>query len=84
MRGDLVIARAYKGIPLIRRVWDADERGVYLTDDIHYEMLLAGKDCAPQLGFPREDVFLYDANLASALQDDEAGKNWRWEGLIPY
>ena len=41
MRGDLVIVRAFLGVPLVRRVWEEVERGVYITDDAHLEQLLA-------------------------------------------
>jgi hypothetical protein len=33
MRGDLVIVRAFRGMPLVRRIWEEVERGVYITND---------------------------------------------------
>ena len=54
MRGDFVIVRSYGELPLIRRIWDEDEKGVYITDDIHLKLLLDGKDALQPIRYPRE------------------------------
>ena len=64
MQGDLVIVRAFRGKPLVRRVWDKVGHGVYITDDAHFKRLLAGEKISQPVGFPREDVFRYDPDLA--------------------
>ena len=86
MQGDYVIVRAFGGVPLIRRVWEEDERGVYVTDDSHLERLLAGDPeiHPPLAGFPREDVFRYDAKLAASIEHPQRSEGWDWNQLTPY
>ena len=70
MRGDTVIVRAYRGEPLMRRVWDADTRLVYLCSERQFQGLWRGElRVLPPLGFPREDVFVYDAALLAELEE---------------
>jgi hypothetical protein len=78
MRGDLVIVRAYKGVPLVRRVWEEVEHGVYITDDTNLKRLLAGEDAIQPIGFPREDVFKFDPEIASKIDDLD------WDRLTPF
>jgi hypothetical protein len=80
MRGDLVIVRAYGGVPLVRRIWEKDEKGVYITDDVQLELLLAGGYAIQPIGFPREDVFKFDPELAVEMDDLD---NWDWNKLTP-
>ncbi len=84
MRGDLVIVRAYGGMPLIRLVWEEDERGVYITDDARFKLLVAGEASAPSVGFPMEDVFKYDAELAATIRDLFENGELDWDALVPY
>ena len=51
----------------MRRVWDEDENGVYITDVSRFEQLKAGESDLWPVGFPREDVFKYNSELASKL-----------------
>ncbi len=81
MRGDFVIVRSYGELPLIRRIWDEDEKGVYITDDIHLKLLLDGKDALQPIGFPREDVFKYDPKLAANMEDLYKNGQWDWNKL---
>jgi hypothetical protein len=83
MRGDLVIVRAFRGVPLVRRVWEEVERGVYITDDAHLEQLLAGEKTIQPIGFPREDVFRYDPELAARMDDLVKKGEWDWTKLAP-
>ena len=84
MRGDLVIVRAFGGVPLVRRVWEEVERGVYITDDTHLKRLLAGENGAIQpVGFPREDVFKFDPEIAAVMDDLVQSGNWDWTKLVP-
>lgn len=83
MRGDLVIVRAFKGVPLVRRVWEEVEHGVYITDDTHLERLLAGESEIQPIGFPREDVFKFDAEIAAGMDDLYKTGKWDWTKLVP-
>lgn len=65
--GDRVIVRADGGIPLVRRVWQANERTVYVTDDATFTKLQAGQDAPLAIGFPREDVFGYEPEVAARI-----------------
>lgn len=68
MRGETVIVRAFGGKPLIKKVWSLGARVVYLTDAEEMEKLLAGMVALPPIGFPKEDVFKYDPDVASNLE----------------
>lgn len=83
MRGDLVIVRAFGDVPLVRRVWEEVEHGVYITDDTHLEHLLAGEGAIQPVGFPREDVFMFDPEIAAAMDDLLQSGNWDWTKLVP-
>lgn len=80
MRGDIVIVRSYGGAPLVRRIWEEDRNGVYITDDIQLESLLAGGYAIQPIGFPREDVFKFDPELAAEMDDLN---KWDWNKLTP-
>jgi hypothetical protein len=71
MRGELVIVRAYRNRPLIRRVWDIGKRVVYITSEQEYQKLISGKPSIGAIGFPKEDVFKYDPNVAKDVDNHE-------------
>jgi hypothetical protein len=83
MRGDLVIVRAFRGVPLVRRIWEEVERGVYITDDAHLEKLLAGEETIQPVGFPREDVFRFDPEIAKEMDALYQAGEWDWTKLAP-
>ena len=81
MKGDYVIAKAFGGRPLTRRVWEATSETVYICTDERYGELLDGKENCHPIGFPREYVFEYDSGMASELESQ-----WRltpelWDNL---
>jgi hypothetical protein len=80
MRGELVIVRDFRSEALIRRVWDSDQKAVYITDDQQFERLLAGQEGLPPVGFPREDVFEYDPSVAEPMSKGSID----WRRLKPY
>lgn len=83
MRGELVIVRAFGGVPLVRRIWEEAGQGVYITTDTIFEKLLAGDNKFQPVGFSREDVFRFDPKIAMAMNDlTESGK-WDWTKLVP-
>ena len=83
MQGDLVIVRAFRGRPLVRRVWEEVKHGVYITDDTHFQRLLAGEKDSQPIGFPREDVFRYDPELAKEMDVLYQTGKWDWTKLVP-
>lgn len=84
MRGDLVIVRAFGGVPLVRRVWEEEGRGVYITDDTHFKRLMAGENGTIQpVGFPREDVFKFDPEIAAVMDELIDNGKWDWTKLVP-
>jgi hypothetical protein len=75
-KGELVIIKSFGGMPLIRRIYKLNEKVVYITCDSMEGII--------SLGFPREDVFKYDPNVAfSMVQLYKTGK-WEWNKLVPY
>jgi hypothetical protein len=83
MRGDLVIVRAFRGVPLVRRVWEEVAQGVYITDDTLFERLSKGENTVQPVGFPREDVFKYDPDLAKDMDTLYQAGEWDWTKLAP-
>ena len=72
MRETIVIARAFDGAALVRRVWEAANGLVYLSSDPEFAKLVAGRDALPPIGFPACDVFVYEPE---ALMH-KGGVNW--------
>ena len=60
MQGDLVIVRAFGGIPLVRRVWLETPTTAAVASEEIYQQLKAGRPCPPPIGFPRRDVFVHE------------------------
>jgi hypothetical protein len=67
MRGSLVIARAYNGEALVRRVWEAGSKLVWLSEESQFQQLSTGSTALIPVGFPVEDVFAYDPEVAEAI-----------------
>ena len=72
----MVIIRAYGGQPLIRRIWDFNNKVVFVTDDLIEGII--------SLGFPRENVFKHDHKLASSMERNYKQGKWDWNRLIPF
>jgi hypothetical protein len=79
MRGQLVIARAFQGGLLVRRVWEAANGLVYLATDAEYRKLEAGLEALPPIGFPANDVFVYDKAVATAKAKPQWDKLKAWK-----
>jgi hypothetical protein len=84
MRGSHVIVRAFGGVPLIRRIWDEETSLIYITNDEQFELLTKGKEALEPIGFPREDVFTYDSELASSMNQLYEDGKWDWNKLVPF
>ena len=78
----MVIVRAFGDRPLVRRVWYVGKRAVYVTDDKCLRLLAKGKEAPIPIGFPREDVFAYNAQLAKELEMLYKGKGLDWTTLV--
>lgn len=84
MRGDFVIVRSFGGIPLIRRLWDEGDHAVFITNDEQFQLLTKGENAIEPIGFPREDVFKYDPELASLMDRLVKSGKWDWNKLASY
>lgn len=82
MRGELVIVRDFRAKALIRRVWDADAKAIYITDDQQFERLVAGHEALLPIGFPKEDVFEYAPEIVESIAAGSVDWNKlkRWKG----
>lgn len=67
MNGDRVIARDFRGKPLVRRVWESTSQKVYICTDETYDLMLGGDTERHAVGFPRTDVFKYNASMVNEL-----------------
>lgn len=83
MQGEVVIVRALGGRPLVRHLWAADDGAVYISVAAEYAKLANGQaDALIPVGFPREDVFVYDPELAEAVERGAFGDDgWDWSKL---
>ena len=69
-----VIVRAYGNEPLIRRVWSTASKIIYITTDANDD----------PIGFPREDVFKFDNELAVKMKRLNDSGKWDWSKLTPF
>jgi hypothetical protein len=77
MQQNLVILRSCGGRPLIRRIFEVTAKAVYVTDD-------SRKDGLISLGFPLEDVFQYDPQMAAKAEQSYKSGKWDWKKLTPF
>ena len=64
MKGSLVIARCYEGLPAVLRIWDLGRKVIYLSEESQFQRLMSGMEAMLPIGFPPEDVFAYDPSFA--------------------
>jgi hypothetical protein len=69
MRGDRVLIRAYGGKPLVRRVWNANAKGVFAVPEAEYQLLESGAPLGFIVGFPLNDVFEFEAGIEGGSVD---------------
>lgn len=79
MRGTTVIARAFGGVALVRRVWEVANGLVYLCSDAEFNKLEAGGEALPPIGFPAEDVFVFEAEALKANESVKWSKLKQWK-----
>jgi hypothetical protein len=84
MRGEKVIIRAFRDVPLIGIVWRTEDQAVLICSEANFQRLINDEEGLWPVGFPRSDVFRYDAvqadMLIKGLENDPA---W-WEKLSPW
>jgi len=80
MRGDTVIIRAFRDQARVLRVWGVTEEAVYACNKEQYQRRADGIQALDPVGFPRRDVFVYDAVLLEQLR---AG-TIQWSNLQTY
>ncbi|MCH7922259.1 MAG: hypothetical protein IH975_04390 [Nitrospinae bacterium] len=78
MKGKRIIVRAYGNKPLVRFIWEAKEKVVFVTNEEQLGKLVKGaKDALMPVGFPPEDVFEHDPLWIGALEDGNGDQpNW--------
>lgn len=74
MRGERVVVRDFKGRPVVCRVWDEDQSGVYVVNEEGLKLLQSHEGAAIliPIGFPREDVFEYDPGVVKLVGQESA------------
>jgi hypothetical protein len=87
MRGDKVLVKAYGDRPLERAVWEVGNGKVYISRPELIE-LCERREAWP-IGFPKEDVFLFDDSLYRRLESAARRKDKRqlagiWSEAKPY
>lgn len=66
---------------LVRKVWDVINGTVLVTDEKGLSALMNGADGPTPIGFPMEDVFAYDEEVARAII---SGLPPEWDRLVPF
>ena len=85
MRGEKVFVRDAWGKPLIRRVWDATRTVVFICNEERFRQLLKDYEgVMPPIGFPVENVYVYDPALEEILNKAYESDPTVWDQLIPY
>lgn len=69
-QGEKVLLRAFGGQALVRRFVEAGVRVAYVTDEVGFKALQAGRDTDRMIGFPWEDVFEFRAGLSDGAPVD--------------
>jgi hypothetical protein len=68
MRGQVVVCKDFIGMPLVLHVWEDSCDLVFAHSKDQYESHLKGNPHLEPVGFPIEDVFLFD-EAALSLPD---------------
>lgn len=84
MRGDNIIIRAYKGEPVVLRVWGIDGDVVFATGARNFRMLVAGLSGPAPMGHPIGYVFSFDDELLQKYQKGAIALDDFWQSLRPY
>lgn len=89
MKGELVLAKAFDGRPLVRRLWEKRGMVTLICGEQQFAKLCEGaaEDVIP-IGFPAEEVFRYEPELATELEAAFESKDRQrlaalWHGAAP-
>lgn len=78
MKNELVLVRDAEGKPLVRHVFDANERVVFVASDRALELIQAGDPNIYAVGFSRDCVFQYTGKPPE--EPVQWGKLKPWKG----
>jgi len=65
LRGEVVLVRAFGGEPVKLRVWGVKNSVVFVTNEMEYEKLVAGKPALDPIAFPKRDIFCVPATMSA-------------------
>jgi len=82
-RGDFVVLRAFQDEPLVRRLWDIGDSGVFVLSDAEYRKRTGGHSSLDEVGFPIGDCYLYNADTKSVLGDYQNTGRIDWGTMTP-
>lgn len=66
--GEFVVVRDYQSRPVVCRVSGVSPTAVYVSSDAEYAKIINGMEALEPVGFPRVDVFRYDATVQALLE----------------
>jgi len=79
--GTFVVVRAFGDEALVRRLWSENDSVVWIYDDEQFVRRTEGKPTCEPMGFPIEDVYVFNPQKDSLTALHEP--NW-WEKLRPW
>lgn len=80
MKGDLVIVRSAGDEPRLLRVWAVTPDVVLVSAPEQFARLQSGLDALAPVGFPKSEVYRYDAALDREVQSGKVD----WGALARY
>lgn len=81
MRGTVVIAKDFAGAALVRRVWEVGDGLVYLSTEPEFAKLEAGNEALPPIGFPANDVFVYEGQIGNGKAKPDWSRLQQWKPI---
>ena len=81
MRGEVVVCKQFNGFHIVRVVWDVSVRLIFIHDEEQFSRRMKGEIYLDPVGFPADDVFIYDEALLAECQ--QKGED-PWSKLTPY
>jgi hypothetical protein len=75
MRGQTVVVKEFNGLPLVVRIWEVRDSGVFIHSEEEFNRRMRGEKPLDPVGFPYEDVFEYDEAAKEQLKKDRV--DWR-------
>lgn len=82
-RGKLVVLRALGGDLLIRRVWSVTSKCIYIMADSEFKKRSKGHHSLDPVGFPPEDVFVYNNETKELIDESSNTNKIPWDRMTP-